>query len=387
MSPVPFADAVVVAAGSSRRMDGVDKLAVPIAGRPVLAWSVAALRAASAVREIIVVAGPQRVTELGSTPRRHAAGARVVPGGERRQDSVAAGVRAAQAEVVLVHDGARPLVTPALADAVADAAREHGAAIPVLPVTDSLNRLDGAWIAGVAPREGVGRAQTPQGARRELLLAAVDGYADGPETFGDEAELLARAGTSVLAVPGEATNLKVTHRADLRLARALAEGGAGPRYATGSDRHPFGPGDGLRLGGIEFADAPRLWGHSDGDAALHAICDALLAAAGQGDLGRLFPAGEPRTRGIDSRELLIEVVAQLAAAGLAPVSIDLTIMAARPRLGAARLDGMRDAIATITGLATSAVSVKAASGNLAGDEGAGRIISAAALAGVVASWP
>ena len=151
----------------------------------------------------------------------------------------------------------------------------------------------------------------------------MDAHADGPEIFGDEAELLARMGTLVRAVPGEATNLKVTHPDDVTLARSIAAargGHAGPRYATGSDSHPFGPGDGLRLGGIEIPAAPRLWGHSDGDAALHAICDALLAGAGLGDLGRAFPAGDPATRGIDSRELLAAVVARLASAGMAPAT-------------------------------------------------------------------
>ena len=172
--------------------------------------------------------------------------------------------------------------------------------------------------------------------------------------------------------------------AGLEIVRALA-GAAAPavRYATGSDRHPFGPEDGLRIGGIAIDEAPRLQGHSDGDAALHAICDALLAAGGAGDLGRLFPAGDPATRGIDSRELLRTVVARLADAGVTPVSIDCTITGSRPRFGGARLDRMRDAIAQLTGLPPAAVSVKAATGNLSGDEGAGRTISADAVAGVV----
>ena len=386
MSPSPFADAVVVAAGSSRRMGGLDKLQLDLAGRPVLAWSVAAMRASGAVADIIVVTGPDRVAELSDQAWLQAAGARVIAGGDRRQDSVAAGVRAARAEVVLVHDGARPLVSPALVDAIADVARQEGAAIPVLAMADSLKRLEGDRIVGIASRDGLGRAQTPQGARRALLLAAVEAHADGPEVFGDEAELLARIGEPVRAVPGEATNLKVTHADDIGLARAIAASrSVAPviRFATGSDSHPFGPGDGLCLGGIEIPGAPRLWGHSDGDAALHAICDALLAGAGLGDLGRAFPAGDPATRGIDSRELLHAVVERLAAAGLAPSSIDLTITGARPRLGGARLDRMRAVIAGLTGLALESVSVKAATGNLAGEEGAGRTISATALAGVV----
>lgn len=365
-------------------MGGIDKLQVDLEGRPVLAWSVAAMRAATSVRDILVVTGRDRVASLSAETWLQGMGARVVAGGARRQDSVAAGVRAVGGEVVLVHDGARPLVTPGLVDEVAAAARTDGAAIPILAMPDSLKRLEGDRIVGAASREGIGRAQTPQGARRELLLAAVDAWADGPEAFGDEAELLARAGTDVTAVPGEAANLKITHAEDLALARALMRDRAvTPRYATGSDSHPFGSDDGLRLGGIEIAEAPRLWGHSDGDAALHAICDALLAGAGLGDLGRAFPAGDPVTRGIDSRELLRSVVERLAVGGFAPASVDLTITAARPRLGEVRLERMRAVIAGLTGLPIGAVSVKAATGNLAGEEGAGRTISATALAGVV----
>ncbi len=384
MSSRPFADAVVVAAGSSRRMGGTDKLRVDLAGRPVLAWSVAAMRAAASVDGIVVVTGADRVDELAAEPWIVQAGARVVPGGARRQDSVAAGVREAGAEVVLVHDGARPLVSATLVDRVAETARTAGAAIPVLAMADSLKRVEGDRIVGVAPRDGIGRAQTPQGARLELLRTAIDAHADGPEMFGDEAELLARMGVPVQAVAGEATNLKVTEPEDVALARAIASARGGtPRFATGHDSHPFGPADGLRLGGIEIPGAPRLWGHSDGDAALHAICDALLAGAGLGDLGRAFPAGDPATRGIDSRELLRSVVERLAAAGVAAASIDLTITGARPKLGGARLDRMRAVIAGLVGLPLDAVSVKAATGNLAGEEGAGRTISATALAGVV----
>jgi 2-C-methyl-D-erythritol 4-phosphate cytidylyltransferase / 2-C-methyl-D-erythritol 2,4-cyclodiphosphate synthase len=383
---LPFADAVVVAAGSSRRMDGVDKLSADLFGRPLLRWSVEAMASARSVARLIVVAAPDRVEALEQTPWLRALEARVVPGGERRQDSVEAGVRAAESAVVLVHDGARPLATPELADAVAAAALEHGAAIPVLPVVDALKRVEGNTIVGVAARDGLGRAQTPQGARRELLTGAIEALGGNGESYGDEAELLARYGVSVISVPGEAANLKVTTLADLALARALAGGrAAAHRYGTGADTHPFGPDDGLRLCGIEIPEAPRLHGHSDGDAALHAVCNALLAASGQGDLGRLFPAGDPETRGIDSRALVSAVVGRLRDAGWRPASADLTIVGARPRLGGARLDRMRLALADLLALDPASVSVTAATGNLSGDAGAGRVISASAFVGVVAA--
>jgi 2-C-methyl-D-erythritol 4-phosphate cytidylyltransferase/2-C-methyl-D-erythritol 2,4-cyclodiphosphate synthase len=373
-----FADAVIVAAGSGLRMGGVDKSSLLVAGRPMLRWAVDAMRAARSVRRVIVVTAADRMADVRALPWLTSDDA-VVAGGSRRQDSVAAGVRAADADVVLVHDAARPLASSALADRVAEAAARHGAAIPVLAVPDSLKRIADGVIMGTLDRAGVARAQTPQGARRELLLPAIESLAAGTEIFGDEAELLAAHGVPVASVPGEPAALKVTDPSDLVLAEAIAATANGRRHGWGTDTHPFGPGDGLRLGGIEVAEAPRLHGHSDGDALLHALSDALLSAARLGDLGRLFPAGDARTRDIDSRELVREVVQRLAMVGLRPVSAELALRGARPRLGGARLDRMAASIAELLGLAPEAVAVTAATGNLSGDEGAGRVISATAF--------
>jgi len=153
----------------------------------------------------------------------------------------------------------------------------------------------------------------------------------------------------------------------------------GTRTGFGSDRHPFGPGDGLWLGGLEIEDAPRLHGHSDGDAALHAVAVALLGAAALGDLGELYPADERTPRGSASSEFVRDVVRRLAAAGWQPVSLDLTIRAARPRL-APHVPAMRDAIARLLVVDVAAVSIKAATGNLSGDAGAGRVVEAEAVA-------
>jgi 2-C-methyl-D-erythritol 2,4-cyclodiphosphate synthase len=157
---------------------------------------------------------------------------------------------------------------------------------------------------------------------------------------------------------------------------------AATRTGFGSDRHPFGPGDGLWLGGVEIADAPRLHGHSDGDAALHAVAGALLGAAALGDLGELFPADERTARGSASTVFVREIVGRLAAAGWRPSAIDLTIRAARPRL-APHVLAMREAIASVLGITSADVSVKASTGNLSGDAGAGRIVEAEAVATVV----
>jgi 2-C-methyl-D-erythritol 2,4-cyclodiphosphate synthase len=159
---------------------------------------------------------------------------------------------------------------------------------------------------------------------------------------------------------------------------AAAQPGA-TRTGFGSDRHPFGPGDGLRLAGIEIPGAPRLHGHSDGDAALHAAAGALLGAAALGDLGELYPADDRTPRGWASANLLSDVVRRLAAAGWRPAALDLTIRAARPQL-APHLPAMRQAISGLLGVDAAAVSVKASTGNLSGDAGAGRIIEADAVA-------
>lgn len=381
MGPSGRADAVLVAAGESRRMDGIDKLWTPLAGRPLLAWALDALAAAAEVRDIVVVGASDRVAELADATWLRRTGARVVAGGARRQESVAAGLAVTTASIVVVHDGARPFASPALVDAVVAAAAEHGAAIPVHPVAETVKRVVAGRVAETLDRRQLALAQTPQGARRDLLLAAFATYpAAGPAEFTDESALLEHAGVPVVTIAGEPDNVKVTTPADLRRAQAIAAGRRGPeRIAQGRDRHPFGPQDGLALGGIVIPEAPRLHGHSDGDAALHAVADALLGGAGLGDLGRLFPAGDPATQGIASSRIVEEAARQAATAGWRPVALDLLIEGARPRLGAARLESMRAGLAELLALTLDAVSVRASTGNLDGSTGAGRTIAATAL--------
>jgi 2-C-methyl-D-erythritol 2,4-cyclodiphosphate synthase len=165
----------------------------------------------------------------------------------------------------------------------------------------------------------------------------------------------------------------------------LASEGAPGEIRTGfsTDVHPFGPGDGLWLGGVEIPAAPRLFGHSDGDVALHAIGGALLGAAGLGDLGGVYPADERTRRGVPSSELLGGIVAKLTVEGWRPLTIDVTISAGRPRLGP-MVPAMRERIATLLGLETTAVNIQASTGNLSGDVGAGRVIAASAVATVAA---
>ena len=406
---IAMSEAVVVAAGSSRRMGGPDKMDLVLAGKTVLRRSIEALVAAGVTR-IVLVTSPARVAELAAAVWMPDAVMSVVAGSERRQESVAAGI-AALAElppapreatedaagtvrafdpIVLVHDAARPLVTPALVRAVALAVAEHGAAIPVLEVAETLKRLEGDRIASTIDRADVVTAQTPQGARRSLFARAYEASAPfGAETWTDEAALLEACRIPVHAVPGEATNLKVTVPADLARATAILNAqsipsgpaGAG-RVGLGIDSHPFGPGEPLVLGGLQIAGAPGLAGHSDGDVALHAIADALLGAAGLGDLGRLFPADSRTPKGIDSSVMLGAVAARIREAGWRPVNVDVTVVGARPKL-AGLLPLMAERIAAAIGVETSAVNVKASTGNLSGPEGAGRTMSATAIAFVV----
>jgi 2-C-methyl-D-erythritol 4-phosphate cytidylyltransferase/2-C-methyl-D-erythritol 2,4-cyclodiphosphate synthase len=384
------ADAVIVAAGASRRMAGVDKLLAPIAGRPLIAWTVEAIAAAPSVGRIVVVTTSERVGEWHDAPwlRDVDAVIDVVAGGPTRQVSVANGVRRLAGldpeggdRTVLVHDGARPLASRALVDAVAAAVEAHGAALPVLPVAETLKRVEDGRVIETVDRATLAAAQTPQGARRELLFRAWDRFpADGRPEFTDEAALLEACRIPVHAIPGDPANLKVTLPDDLRRVE-LALGSGAPRIGFGHDSHPFGPGAPLRLGGVTVDGVPALAGHSDGDVALHAVADALLGAAGLGDLGRLFPADASTPRGVGSDILLRTVVERLADRGLAPGTVDLVIIGARPKLGS-RLDAMRAAIAAALGVDEAAVNVKASTGNLSGDEGAGRSIAARAVATV-----
>jgi 2-C-methyl-D-erythritol 2,4-cyclodiphosphate synthase len=266
-----------------------------------------------------------------------------------------------------------------------------------MPVTETLKRLSGDVIGTTVDRSDVVAAQTPQGVRRSILERAYATYSPfGPEIWTDEASLLEACRIPVHAILGEATNLKVTVPTDLQRAGAFLDGGLVPgrpvvsgqaratsgRIGLGVDSHPFGPGEPLVLGGLRIDGAPRLSGHSDGDVALHAVADALLGAAGMGDLGRLFPADARTPVGIDSRVLLSSVAEKVRLGGWVAANVDLTIVGARPKL-ASLLPEMATAIAACLGVDPSAVNVKASTGNLDGSEGAGRSISANAIAWLV----
>ena len=223
-SPTGFADAVVLAAGGSTRMNGFDKVQSEILGRPLVAWTIAAVAAAASVRKVILVVRPGQEAATEREPWVQAAGAIVVTGGERRQESVASGVDACDAEIVIIHDGARPLATPALVDAVAYAAHASGVAVPLVPLSESLRRLRKSSIVDWIDRYGLNLAQTPQAIRRQLLLDAYAAHDPwGGEPIIDETLLVQMAGTTVTPVPGERANIKVTVPADIEIVTAILE--------------------------------------------------------------------------------------------------------------------------------------------------------------------
>jgi 2-C-methyl-D-erythritol 4-phosphate cytidylyltransferase len=217
-----FADAIVLAAGGSQRMIGFDKLYTVVQGRPLIAWTVAAVAAADTIRNVILVVRPDQVSSIQQEAWVVEAGATVVAGGERRQESVAAGVEASDAEIVVIHDGARPLATSALVNAVALAAAEFGVGLPLVPLAESLRRLRRTSIVDWIDRFGLNLAQTPQAIRRQLLL---DAYAIhdpwGSESIIDETLLVQMGGALVTAVRGERANLKVTVAEDLEIVSAI----------------------------------------------------------------------------------------------------------------------------------------------------------------------
>jgi 2-C-methyl-D-erythritol 4-phosphate cytidylyltransferase/2-C-methyl-D-erythritol 2,4-cyclodiphosphate synthase len=323
---------IVVAAGSSSRF-GKDKLAVLVGGQTVVDRAVAAVRVvfpdASAV---LVVRGEQLE---GAAQRWQPRGIRVVAGGQRRQDSVRSGFAAlepADETVVLIHDAARPFVPPGDVVRVAAAAAEHGAALLAAPVVDTLKRVrnDGS-VETTVPRERLARALTPQAFRAGVLRRA-------------------------WAAAGEPRNVKVTHPEDLEV--LLGALPATPRVGQGVDVHPLVPGRALWLCGVQIPSELGLAGHSDADAALHAVADAVLGACGAGDIGEHFPPDDERWRDAPSDTFVRRAVELAQERGWRPSGCDLTLLAEVPRIAPHRLT-MRERVAELLGVGVTEVSVKA----------------------------
>lgn len=357
---------VVPAAGRGERLGSWrNKIWIEVAGRPLIDWTVGALQRHQEVGAIVVVARPDEVDALIAHCASYDRVCAVVPGGASRAASVRAGLAALppQCDIVLVHDAARPAVIGSLVTRIIEAVRLHGAAVPGLPVSDTVKRADPEGrVTETIAREGLWRVQTPQGARATHLRVAYDRLGDRALSMTDESAVLEAAGFPVVVVAGEEHNIKVTHPEDVPRAEAILCGvrTAAPdvRVGFGYDVHALTEGRPLWLGGVGIPHEKGLAGHSDADVLLHAVCDALLGAAGLGDIGVLFPDTEAAHKDRPSIEFAIEVAQQLRERGWRVQNVDVTLLAQRPRIGPYR-DAMRSAIAHALGVAADCVNVKA----------------------------
>ena len=356
-SRMKFSCIIVAAGAGARAGSGPPKQWRPLAGRPVARWSLEALLAAGA-EGVAVVIRPEDEA-LACDAFAGLSGWVLVPGGAERVDSVLAGLAALEGspvEAVLIHDAARPFVTRAHVTALLDALTAADGAIPALPVADTLKRQDEGRLRTV-PREGLHRAQTPQAFRTDAIRAAYAAWPEG-ETPTDDAAVLERAGGRVALVAGDPMLMKLTYAEDFPMAERLAGSVRITRTGFGYDAHRFGPGEAVWLCGVEIAHSAALVGHSDADAGLHALTDAILGAIGEGDIGDHFPPSDPKWKGAPS-DLFLRHAAELARAkGGRLVNVDVTLVCERPKIKPHR-EAMRARLAEILDLPLDRVSVKA----------------------------
>ena len=373
---------IIVAAGSGSRAGG-DKQWRVLGGKPVLRWSAEALLEAGADELAVVIApgAETRATEALAGLSNW----RAVVGGAHRAESVRAGLAAlacAPDQPVLIHDAARPLLNRAVIERLIAALSEADGALPVLPVADSLRRGQDGVMAGVVERDGLWRAQTPQTFRRNAIEAAYAAW-DDAETPTDDAVVVERHGGRVALVPGDALLMKLTYPEDFAMAEALLS--QPTRYQTrvgsGYDVHRWGPGGSVWLCGIEVPHDQTLIGHSDADAGLHALTDALLGAMAMGDIGDHFPPTDPKWKGAASDQFLLHAAGLVAERGGRIVNVDVTLICERPKVKPHR-QAMRERIAGLLALPLDAVSVKATTTEGLGFTGRGEGLAAQAVATV-----
>ena len=378
--------AVIVAAGSGERMAGIDKMAVRLEGLPIVFHSVRTFQRCEIVDEIVVVTRADRMVSLHEEIE--AAGwtkvRRVVKGGATRAESSRHGVAALapDVDVVLVHDGARPLVTEAVIMRVAAAARETGAAIPGIPPVATIKRAAAGIAVETLDRSTLREAQTPQGFRRDVLVKGFVAVHRAKTDPTDEAACVERTGVAVTIVAGDPRNLKVTVPDDLVVAAALLRGEAPPqqnRVGFGHDVHRLEAGRPLVLGGVTIPHERGLLGHSDADVLSHAIADALLGAAARGDLGEHFPDTDAEWKDVSGAVILATTVEILRESGYVPVNVDATVAAQAPRLAPHRDEMIRN-LASALRLPVERVSVKFTTTESLGFEGREEGISATAVA-------
>ncbi len=371
---------LVVAAGRGQRFGGsLPKQYAPLKGELLLRRTLRAFSNHPKVTQVVVAIHPDDGAQFAEA----AAGlAKVtsVHGGAARQDSVRLGLEALVAsppDLVLIHDGARPMISAGLIDRVIEGLATAEGVLPVVPVVDTLKRVDaGGAVGETVPRENLARAQTPQGFRFAPILAAHRKFAG--ETLTDDAAVLERAGGRVVTVLGDETNIKVTTMDDLaRLTASLSE----TRVGQGFDVHAFGDGNAVMLCGLKVPHTHGMVGHSDADVALHAATDAILGAIGAGDIGQHFPPSDPKWRGAASHQFLRHAYDLLTARGGSLVHLDFTIICERPKVGPHRA-AMVTSVAKILGVSEDRISVKATTTEGLGFTGRQEGIAAQAVATV-----
>jgi 2-C-methyl-D-erythritol 4-phosphate cytidylyltransferase / 2-C-methyl-D-erythritol 2,4-cyclodiphosphate synthase len=381
--------AVVVAAGRGLRASGdVPKQYRRLMGDPVIRPSIAMLAAHDGIALIQPVIHP----DDGALYAMAAAGFQLLPpvaGGASRQASVRAGLEALaphQPNIVLVHDAARPFASAALIDRAIAAARASGAAVPVLPVADTVKTVDAqGTVTGTLDRAQLRLVQTPQAFDFSALLTAHrSAQRAGRDDFTDDAALAEWAGLKVATFAGEVANVKLTTSEDFIRAEALAQAGD-VRTGFGYDVHPFGDGDHVVLGGVRIPHGRGLAGHSDADVVLHALVDAILGALADGDIGVHFPPSDPQWRGASSDRFLAFAVERLRQRGGRIAHLDVTIVCEAPRIGPHR-DAIRARIAEIAGIPMTRVGIKATTSEKMGFTGRGEGMVAYANATVRLPW-
>jgi 2-C-methyl-D-erythritol 4-phosphate cytidylyltransferase/2-C-methyl-D-erythritol 2,4-cyclodiphosphate synthase len=361
--------AIIVAAGTGSRSGQTGpKQFTLLAGRAMLAWSYHALAAHPRIDDVIVViSAGQEAMLRAALPH-----ARFVLGGTARYESVAAGLAACKgADIVLVHDAARPFVPSVVINRLIDALDSHDGAVPVLPVADTLVQTDGTLVA----REPLRRVQTPQAFRRDTLLRAHEYWSGDAPT--DDAQMVRALGGSVALVQGDPMLEKVTYPADFAAAEARI--GYETRSASGFDVHRLEDGEELWLGGVLIPHHQGLSGHSDADVALHAITDAVLGTIAAGDIGTHFPPSDPKWKGAESGQFLTHARELVEARGGRVTFVDLTIMCEAPKIGPHRA-AMQARIGALLDLPIDRVSVKATTTERLGFTGRGEGIAAQAIA-------
>lgn len=380
--------ALVVAAGrGSRVAANRPKQYLPLAGRPILARTLTRLVEHPRIDGVRVVIHPDDRSAYAEATKGLAL-LDPVEGGATRQISVRNGLESLEPhapERVLIHDGARPFIDEGLVDRVLDALDHHAAAIPAIPVSDTLKRCDNGRIAATVPRDDLWRAQTPQGFRfAEILaahraVAAHRALADGSE-LSDDASVAEAAGLECALVEGCSDNMKVTTSDDLMRAERRLAGAGDIRTGQGFDVHRFGDQPGpVMLCGVAVPHERTLSGHSDADVGLHVVVDAILGALAEGDIGHHFPPSDPRWKGANSAIFVEHVRHLVAERGAGVLSVDVTLVCERPRIGPHR-EAMTARVAGLLGIDPQRVSVKGTTTEGLGFTGRGEGIAAQAVA-------